>query len=225
MRNHATVRVQVAETGKEKVEDPGDLAHPFMSKLKSTGGGLSPRSRRMAEMDKENSSGKGSELASVANKIAPPAPAAAAAPPPPAPPPAAAAPAPLAPPAAAVNVGASWSEDSAAELRRAVEGGGQAQHKDAVTVLKRWAGAGGSRVELSTNADVFSTLATICMSDYTHERAAALLVISEVGVHRVHARAHTMTVDVICRCTCPACDSKVRTRVPRATLQRLHPNP
>ena len=43
-----------AADGAAKEQD-ADLSHPFFSKLKSTaGGGLSPRSKRLAEMNKEN---------------------------------------------------------------------------------------------------------------------------------------------------------------------------
>ena len=38
-----------------KAEEGGDLSHPFFGKLKATGGNqLSPRSKRLAELDKEN---------------------------------------------------------------------------------------------------------------------------------------------------------------------------
>ena len=127
--------VDETNAGKAGVADPGDLSHPFFGKLKQTGGNqLSPRSRRLAEMNKEN---EGDAAPAVAQKApaAPPPPPAPAAPPPPQPPVAA-------PPAPAkqVDLNAGWSDASAAELRSTVESGQQQQYKDALAVVKRWAG-------------------------------------------------------------------------------------
>jgi len=128
--------VEVDETNAGKTEDPGDLSHPFFGKLKGgAAGGLSPRSKRLAEMNKENEGDDGGAAEKKAAPAPPPAPAA-----PPAPPPAARPAAPPAPPAKQVNLGAGWSEVAAAELKAAVEGGQQQQHKDGLAVIKRWAG-------------------------------------------------------------------------------------
>jgi hypothetical protein len=136
---------EVDESNAGKGEDPGDLSHPFFGKLKQGGGGpyLSPRSKRLAEMNKEN---QGDGAAAAENAVPKVAAAPAPAPPhAPKPPQAAAAPpapqaAPPAPPSKQVNLGAGWSDAAATELKAAVAGGQQQQHKDGLAVIKRWAG-------------------------------------------------------------------------------------
>ena len=133
--------VDEATAGKKgSAADVGDLSHPFFSKLKQTGSAaqLSPRSKRLAEMNKENT-GEGGGAVPAAQKVAtappPPPPVVAAAP-------VAAAPAPQPPSAAAVkqvNLGAAWSDAASADLFKIVKVGQQQQHQDALTVIKRWA--------------------------------------------------------------------------------------
>ena len=134
--------VDEATAGKKgSAADVGDLSHPFFSKLKQQPGSaaqLSPRSKRLAEMNKENT-GEGGGAVPAAQKVAtappPPPPAVAAAP-------VAAAAAPQPPSAAAVkqvNLGAAWSDAASADLFKIVKVGQQQQQKDALTVIKRWA--------------------------------------------------------------------------------------
>jgi len=130
---------EVDESNAGKGEDPGDLSHPFFGKLKQGGGGayLSPRSKRIAEMNKENQGDGAAAAENASPKVVAAAPHA----PPPAPKPAqATAAAPPAPAGKQVNLGAGWSDAAAAELKAAVAGGQQQQHKDGLAVIKRWAG-------------------------------------------------------------------------------------
>jgi len=127
---------EVDESNAGKNTDPGDLSHPFFGKLKQTGAAqLSPRSKRLVEMNKENEgSGDSAPAAQKAVPAAPPPKAAQAAQPPKVPPtPGAAA------SAKTVNIGAAWSEAAAAELKKTVESSLQQQQKDALSVMKRWA--------------------------------------------------------------------------------------
>ena len=61
-----------------------------------------------------------------------------------------------------------------------MQGGGQQQHKDALAVIKRWAGSAGSRAELAENSDVFSTVAHVAMGDFPAERGSAIELMTEL---------------------------------------------
>lgn len=150
------------------------LAHPFFGKLRpSMGGELSPRSKRMKEMD--NAEGGGG-----VEKKPPPAPAAPAPPPPgppaPAPPPPAAAPVAAANPNAdkKVNLMAPFSDEAAEELLNIAGKGTQSQQSDALQVTKRWASNAATKLEMACSGEVFQVLGDISMGPHEKPREEAL---------------------------------------------------